>query len=917
MLTDFVFGPLLSGVRLPSSLHGLFRLALGPAGMLDQLEMRLGIAPITVDETSRLLAYREALEALAATRNPFFRESLAVDPFGSSRVLLKWRDELMLAGWDSNPGGPGLGRIDDFAEVEAHFQQSGKADAGEAFRLRRILEHLEDGGMAGVGEVQLMGRADGFHQLWRSVLALLPVRPDCFPLPERPFARPGSTLFELQSSLIGTGKPGEGGVDESVRLVRGHVTASLANAAAFSCRDLPGSGRTALIGNRERLEPLNQAFASLDLPLAEAGARTSAGSILQLAPLLLRLHWKPADPRAWLEFLLHPISPVSRKMARNLAFTIQATPSRHSEDWDRAVAETLSSSREPEANRRWRQQAVDWLEPVEFEGEADSLVLSTTIRRLGEWSARRGALSEVEDSPWLRASASFRRLALLIESTPRMTRDDLEKIVSEWLPSAAMSDLSATQLGVPYQVTSPGHLLEPVDHVIWWLPEEARLPRSPWSREERRHFQSRGMIFPDEGVVRRQLREEAVRALLMAKESITFFTSSSPDSGAGTAPILVRIEAEFGDSIEVGPDDLIRTSPVSRVALPSQKQKWDLSSCRELFVPRKSESFSSLHQFIYNPWEWVLNYQAKIRPGAIADYRIIDDARSQGSLLHGFVESLLEPDPDPLELESRDAPDDSQVESGESVASGLLGTLVQRLFSGEAPERWESISKEGVQGWVEAQWNDILRAQAAHYLVAGNEASRSELLFLAKSGLWNLLSQLKAAKVIRVRCEEHLTDAPFCGGTLGGFVDLQVENEAGQIGVIDLKLGGKSGRIDELTRGRHLQLATYGRLVQAKYGSIAHCAYFIFSGGGILLARNQDFFPEATVATPKGAEDEWATCWVEFEQLWRSRQDALESGQLEVTLSGFDPKLPLPHWTIKEPGKYSQYRALAGWEPTS
>ena len=160
-------------------------------------------------------------------------------------------------------------------------------------------------------------------------------------------------------------------------------------------------------------------------------------------------------------------------------------------------------------------------------------------------------------------------------------------------------------------------------------------------------------------------------------------------------------------------------------------------------------------------------------------------------------------------------------------------------------------------------------------------------------------------------CEEHISEIPFRDSFLGGFIDLRVENEAGEIGVIDLKLGGLTGRRDELKKGRFLQLATYGKLVHAKHGHSPSFAYFIFSGGGTLIANSNEFFPGAEVV---GSDSSWEHCWNEFESLWNQRRAELDEGKLEITLSDFDLQLPSKHWVLSEPDKYSDFLNLAGWD---
>ena len=60
--------------------------------------------------------------------NVFFGEAAEVDPFGVARKLLKWRDALIMAGWDGTCDDEQCGKLIVLAEIEKDFHSSGTAD---------------------------------------------------------------------------------------------------------------------------------------------------------------------------------------------------------------------------------------------------------------------------------------------------------------------------------------------------------------------------------------------------------------------------------------------------------------------------------------------------------------------------------------------------------------------------------------------------------------------------------------------------------------------------------------------------------------------------------------------------------------------------------------------------------------------
>lgn len=900
---------------MPKSFLGINRLVTGPRGLIDFLELRLGLAPAIDDHTSRLLQYREALRVAGEGNSRFYSDSFAVDPFGSSKVLLRWRDELRLNGWQAGLAHTAASRrLQDMADVEQVFNRLAAGDLDEADRLTRIFQALKKGADPGFEQFDLLETSAHFPLRWRQVLEYLQPVQDAFPLPDSPLAEPGSRLHTMQAELLKKPDDGEAN-DESILIVEGPVLSKNADAAAaMLARYHSDAAESCLISDPTDLESLDRAVRNLDAPSVGSGSRSSLGALVQLAPVLLRLHWGPFNPQAWLEFFLHPVRPLSPKLAGNLAFAVNQFPSRLNPSWQNAIEKTISGTEDSEEKKRLKKQVKDWLSPQEFSEQAKSEVLETTMGKLSEWLAKRGAFmeSDKEKSTWLAAAGSVKSLARSIASVPEVTREDLERIIAEWLPGAASGESRPPELGSPQRLASPGHLLEPVDHLVWWQPREAGVSRQPWTRPETEWLAENGITFPDHELLTKTAQKRSHRAVLQARKSLTIF--HCPRSGSMDAvlsPLAVRLAAQFGEDIMRVSEDLIETEEVAIQPLPSHREFWQIS-CADQLTPRENESFSSLSKFIYSPWDWVLNYKARLRAGPQIDCRIVDDARRQGSLLHGFVESLLEPEPDPLEVKEDNLPGAGK--DTEDYGAGLLETLVRRLFDENASISWKGVSRDVVMKWVETHWEEILSFQAAHYLVPGNEASRSELLYLAKNAIWELLQQLQAAKIDSVTCEEKITDIPFCGGNIGGFIDLKVTNESGGIGLIDLKLGGITYRREELLKGRHLQLAVYGHLVKTKYGKDAHCAYFIFSGGGKMLARTPDFFPKAEVVFPKSgsAEEEWHECWLAFEKLWSIRRGQLDSGRIEL-----QPSFDLGNWAVPEPSKYSDYLNLVGWDETA
>ena len=70
----------------------------GPMGMLNLLETRLGLLRAECSHAERIVQYRECLKRCDGP-DRFFHASFDVDPLGTAATLLSWRDTWWLHGW--------------------------------------------------------------------------------------------------------------------------------------------------------------------------------------------------------------------------------------------------------------------------------------------------------------------------------------------------------------------------------------------------------------------------------------------------------------------------------------------------------------------------------------------------------------------------------------------------------------------------------------------------------------------------------------------------------------------------------------------------------------------------------------------------------------------------------------------------
>jgi hypothetical protein len=388
---------------------------------------------------------------------------------------------------------------------------------------------------------------------------------------------------------------------------------------------------------------------------------------------------------------------------------------------------------------------------------------------------------------------------------------------------------------------------------------------------------SHGIIPPDEAAMALASESAATRAVLLAGKSLTIcHITQSAGGPTEQAGILTRLLALGGKSSIRSARDCLATTRTPSRPLTLARRWWKIS-CPERIPPREVESFSSVSKVIDSPVDWVLERHAKLSMGPIAGFRVCDDALRKGSILHAAAEEVFK-------------------------ASG---------------SPWRTADEATFHAFLAGIFPGILSARASNYLTRGMEAARSHLLHSARQSLWHLIGILRDAQVTEVIMERKIDPVPFSGGQIGGRIDMVARREDGQTAVIDLKLGGKTKRRDELQNNRHLQLATYGQLMRASESMVPATAYFILSNGGAMLTRNTTFFHGITPVMPRKDTpgSDWEECWREFEEIYQWRRLQLDQGLIEVPVPGTEPDTlpPIERWAAPKDGNpYSIYKNLTG-----
>ena len=878
-MSRYHFGLHLDGASPTSAYQGLQSSICGPESFLSALEASLGLPPLDQHPLQRTLAYRDLIAATLADE-PFYACSFRCDPLATARLLLSWRDSLNEAGWHAGlDHGDAPPRLQALADLESAFRDTGLADATHAGRIAAIFAALGSGSKPAIESLVVTDLPETLPLCWRELFDVLNAEYDGL-IPTKALADPDTVLGSVQANLLGqnTNAPG---TPDCLRIITASTAEAAADALASQLANLD-SATTTLIADSAERETLNRHLEHLDLPLPTAKTETAA-ALLELPALVLRCRIAPLDPQAWIEFLLHPISPVPSRLRNRLAKTIHNLPG-HGPHWQEALEKcvTLIDAADTDAIVKLRQAYADWIDaPLIATDALTGPALADSLTSLGKWLARRAGAKKSDDandaSEWIIASRAVTQLESLLRSEAAITRIEVNRLLTEWHQSASATTRFPGQVGSVTAIASPAQLLAPQDQIIWWRPAPTHTRRSPWTSGEFDWLSSHHLVLLDESKLALAAETSAARAILFAGKSLTIYqVTQSEGSPTGQAGILTRLLSLCGHSIIVPARGLTATEAIPLRPLPPLRRWWNLKT-PDLLPAREYESFSSVSKVIDAPVDWVLEKHAELTAGSISSFRVSDSALRSGSVLHAAAEELF-----------------------------------------NHPEiKWQTTSESALQQFIADLFPGLLASKAALYLTPGYEAARTRLLHTAQQSLWHLIEILREAEVTGVTLEQSIEAVPFIGGRISGRIDLIARRADGKTAVIDLKLGGKSKRREELQNNRHLQLATYGHLMRQSEGIEPATAYFILSNGGTLLTRNESFFSNTNPIPPKGDSpaSDWQACWREFEEIYQWRRQQLDQGRIEVPVPGTeaDEPPPIDRWAPPKDGNaYSSFKNLTG-----
>lgn len=855
----------------------------GPASFLRDLELRLGLPTVDERPALRLPRWTSRLREVMQPED-FYAKSFLADELGTAELLLKWRDDLVEAGWDEKAPPAGGARLQALARLANHEAfPLYPLPPGRADRLRSVAKALESRAVRLYDKVRLLEARDAWSALWNRIFAGLEGAGTAI-VHERhadESAPSSSDLGKLQSLLLEnlggapeTEEPIQG--DGSLLMVRGETPTEVAEISAA----LLASDSEAALVVRAGTDPAPLEGALRRFGLAGQGITGSSPwrPALQVLPLALELAFEPKDPYRALELLTLPVGPFRGRLGATLGKAIARQPGVLGQEWKRRKTEAGESLR-----RRYLQRAADdgrnepdleaaadahvaerlarveeWLEAPGVEGEISREALGQIVARTQRWLQGQLAIEELRPV-YAAAFGQGARFADALHNhdVASFSREAVRQLFDSVARRDERASLRKEESGRISHVDHPSSVLEKASTTLVWSfvsGTEARPKTRPWTRDETAALADAGVHFVDPRAALRIEAEAWRRTVLSTSKRLVLVVPGSQD-GAAAAPhplwdeILTRLALDSHPQAAArivrdvrsvvrgsSPPERARLAPIAALEplpLPAAAEAWNLPPA--LVDVRGANatgaSATALQALVGCPLSWVLEHRAKLKFGSVTKI-------AEGPLLNG----------------------------------NLSHRLVEELFREGAFDQTEGAFKDRV-GQV---LNALVRTEAATLLLPGAVFERAQLMKQVENAMRELYRYLARAG-FRITSVEEPVALNATVGSPHGRLDLLLEDANGNLAILDLKWG-RSTYEAYLQRGTAIQLALYSQAIGARSTppTWPPAGYFALSSATVLASDPR----MKAVPTMEGIS--LSETWDRFERTRRAVIAKVEAGEVLV-----------------------------------
>jgi hypothetical protein len=744
--------------------------------LVDLIALHAGVDFPVASNIDRILDYYKAmLEYNKVNPGNLFEKSFKVDSFNTAKECLKWRDAMILAGWQ--PGKNDVSeRMKVLAGIEKNFHSISNGE-----KLLRIIETVEKG-----------------CNLPENLEIITPFDYACF--------KPAEVyLLEALKKRIGDDKVySNNNLPQNSNNLR-----KVANILVENKPDaisLDGDKSLELLCFAEKKEALqylsqlnaddysvwinrdNRAFDNylIQVQKPTCGSIDKGVSQISELPIIgLALFARPLNLNAIINWLTVPKSPLSTKFRNELINAIVSSGGYFNDACRKCLREAEDKDKE-----RIKYFLPDISKPKEAisDNPIKKSVILDYVKQLSQWinANLHMEMNDFEKNHLTGAQSICSAMARMLEliDADEVSYDDLI-LNFDSISTEIESEISESKVGCQNLISSSSNIASIADSTIWCdfynsdemalsydflLPQEKEaLKENVWTSENEQKFNRLNKLLP----------------FLLTQNKLTLVTVKKDGTkDVVKDPILIRLEKNMDKELTKKSLSLKQTLGVSTEAIEqfnNRHQNEDGTirfERKDLVSFPQTESFSSISTLIDNPFDYVFNKVIKLRKlGSAAMSAVFT---TKGTVAHAIIAKLFDPEKggSPAAIRNRIDSDFDKVFDETVLECG--GILLQPENLSE-----KNVFKKDMNSCVIKLCN-----------------------LIEKNGLSVVACEKEYKDVLlpEFESQEILFD---------GFIDMLLEDQSGKTVIFDFKYSPKKDKYEKwIKNNKSMQLALYKGLVE-------------------------------------------------------------------------------------------------------
>jgi ATP-dependent helicase/nuclease subunit B len=788
--------------------QALFNLKVaGPQALLGLLEQKTGNTGKFKSHAERKIEYMGYLkEYMAVHADVFYAYAFDTDQAGIASELLRYRDQLVLAGWNKIPRDVSL-KVNTLLAIENQFEVSpGFEDRW--VNMQDVLEKLSAN--PGIAELLLFDDEADLHPFYRKILQRLGTLGVKI---SKGFVNneinTDNNLGKLQQWLLtkDTKNASKLTLDptdkKSLQLFT--FQTDLEAAHFFAAQELSGYDHLVICDN-------SLVFDSVSSTLGKArpggGKNLANTTTLQLFKLSSSLFAQPFNILNYMAYLQCPLHPVSKALRGKIMKQLSDTGGFNPEDINEIINThdfypfTDEGSGKDANNKKKQKEAREILFPVN--ADRDELPASQILKfyhTLETWAVQKCKINtygeKLDDSEKKQLMHVYKMAGLLGEAirqaaSEHITTDMFMQCVRDIYEPVEVTQGYAEK-GSPTMISSPGQIISRPEVTVWL--DFCNQEINPgWydflSDEELKTFEDSGLSVWRKADQAAATLSTFMKVIERTKSKLCLaIPLKTGDKRSSDHPLY-----SFLKSVVKNLDELItpvsfpyslgneygwnhiETENIGCIALPAKKTEHQIE--QGSFIPkREKESYSSTELLVQFPFDWVMQYGMHIKPGN--SYEMGEVETTLGNVAHAFIQDLFE---------SEDY---------------RLQDIIKRLN-----EDYDTLIQQAV-----IKYGAIL-------LLEENRFELQQLTSQLKKSLQILMKIITDNKLTIIKSEAEITCKLQRVNALSeqdftGSLDLLLQDDQGKDVIFDLKWARRDKKyVEKLREGKAMQLALYNELLK-------------------------------------------------------------------------------------------------------